>query len=394
MRKNYNKKEPRIDRPSKSVKISNNREIKSNNNNVIPNKNINKNRVNTRRNRVINKYNNYPPRFSGNKGNAFVKTVMTNLKNINKNKKANNKTNRTRNRSNIIDCILNPYKMCLTNRYFAIFPTQMKVVKLGFYYNYTVNFKNGDRLLWYPYGVGFQQVYNENNALKDGTANCFSNLFGIDMNDLNSVQAYCTTPCSIHGKYRLIGATLKLTNTTALTSKGGNVFVARMDDDRGAPVYMHRANAATTEKIINPNSEGTSPVIPQIFEALNDLYNNATIKNNAPGTATIYINEVNNKLGNDIFSSYNEYNSANYTFAQNQYQSNIHGGNGIGNNVKFYIRYSNNSPQTYLIEMWQVVEVAPGPTASYGGLGQDSIKGASKKIMEIINNSHPIKIIY
>lgn len=346
-------------------------------------KQFNQTRNDTKPSELNKNINNVPKRTKNTTSNIFSKTLVTNLK------------IRKFNNNNIIDLVLNPYKMVLSNEYYSIFPTQLKVIRMGYYFKWTYNMVSGKRVLWYPYGVGFQKMFNEHHIVttEQKQIDMFSNLFMSHLSDNTKFHAIPVTCSSIPGKYRLIGATLKCTNVTPATNKAGTVFIAKSDDDHGGPFYTAIPQGYEFPTIVQNNQTSNSAY--GIQKELNLKLDNAPVKNTAPGTATIIINEVNNKEGNNIFNSYDEYNNVAYGFGSTLDQSEQRDTGGIANNTKYMLTFEGSGDgQMYLFEMWTVIEVCPLPETGFGGMAHDSSKGVSKRINKIINDTSNIRIIY
>lgn len=276
--------------------------------------------------------------------------------------------------------------MAINNEYYSIFPSDLKVIKLSLYNNVAVPLSDKDMLVWFPYGVGFDKFISEGYQVANEVVKYYSCLYKLTDVD-QKITLIPTNTCSIPGKYRIIGASLKLTNVTNVTNKGGNVFINRLDDDNASPIYFGDS-AKTTPFALTTATDWEKT----LKELLDTPGVNSSIKQNVSGTSTVVINEVNNKKGNDIFSSFNEYNSTAYKTGSSAKFLDVSYDRGLGHNIKYKMQATNLTTQRYLVEMWQILEVAPLQGSTSASLGQDSLKGCSQSIMRIINKSNPFKI--
>jgi hypothetical protein len=361
MKKSKNKKEPRTGVNSNIVNQLNN---------VKPKK---KSRNNNRKYKYKNK------------SNYFKATPITNLSRplVPFSKRSNNS-------KKITDFILNPYKMGLNNEFYSIYPTELKVVKMSLYSRAAVIMQADEYLTWFPYGVGSKTVIDQySNIDIDGSGhhiNHFSNTFHTNVN--KEVLALPTKTIDFKCRYRVIGCSLKITNLTSITNKNGCVFITKgVNENNASPVYYYSAQQPYVYKILNATFTNA------INELLNANQQNAPIKNNINSTQTAYLNEINNKQGNIIFTGDSEYLQTTYYASSSNGVAYISGNNKPNNSVYYNMHFANDSPQTYLFEQWQIIEANPSGESIIGGLARDSLKGCSNRIQNLINKVNPIRVV-
>lgn len=355
------KKEPRIDIPD------------------LPNKN-----------RIFNR--GFKPKIRIGQKITYKQPRPTNLMfRFTKNKNNNNNNNNRRNRfSKILDFLLHPYKMALNNEFYSIFPTSFKIVRMSVYTRIETTVANGDKFLWYPYGVG-NRPYMESMASIDfnghGPLTKYSNLYRY-IASADSVAPISVNMIDFPCRYRLIGASFRITNTTNINSKSGNLFITK-DSLEGAnyPTYFPAYN-------VIPNNDFKFNLI----DIFHNNVNNAAIKNNISAVQTFTINEVNTCKGNDIFCGGSEYLSDAYkrynlnTTVSDDYLVMQSATNRFANNVVYRIDHSASTSQSIVIEQWQIVDVIPAGTSAIAGLAHDSIRGCNPRMISIIDKSNPIEI--
>jgi len=383
---------------NKSNNNNNNYKNRDNDNNYKSN--LNRRRNNLYNNRFkINRNRNNDVRKTNFKNNEnYTKMFIPKILNIGfknsrqtKNQNNNRNSNRYRNykavnkNKRIVDLILNPYKMALSNEFYSIFPSQSKVIKFSIYANYNILPDNDDKLMWFPYGIGFRstmehlRVHETQDSSFTITSTRYFNIIhkhGVNMELLPAPLS------EFKGKYRIIGATLKITNTTPLNARGGTFFIANNLLDNPIPGY------SVVERInINQDIGGTDTNYDAAFEM---DYNNVPVKANFSGIDVVVINEINNKNGNNIFSSSDEFLSSRYNEESDAMISNLDNSGATGINSKYIVKFSCNDTQSYLLETWTIVELSPDPGTGVQSLAIDSSKGVSKRISNIIDTTNHI----
>lgn len=299
-------------------------------------------------------------------------------------------------KSKILDYLLNPYKMVLDAKYFSIFPSQMKVIRLSLYHTWKFNtaFR---RMLWWPYGVGFTNLvenykvrisnYNVEEVATHKT-NAYSNFAWIEALDGNSYTTHTVPTIGIIGKYRVIGASLKITNVSSLATKGGTVYIARDESDKGYPGYTYNDALKSVADVPDFTNDAN------IMYSLHQPHDNVSIKRLYSCTESPIINEVNIHEGNAIFNSSDEYLQAAYIpgnviLPVNTERLAYPQETTTGINVKYFIELQANAQQSYMVESWTVLELSPDPNSSAGfmSMAQDSNVGANAYMKQVIYKS-------
>jgi hypothetical protein len=332
-------------------------------------------------------------------------TVFTNNQNIKKLRRMNN---------NKLFYLSNPMLAVKEMRLFSIYSSSERVIHRG-YYNYNVlSFEVGNNytLSWTPNGAGFKRMLDDTPAayliantgpVNLGHPDSFTTIMytTVDNNlnpqtEINFVkEAFVDIP----GRYRIVGATMKITNITPVVNKCGNVFTASYVGEGATNVYF-----LSTYPFASTQNYGNSGLPPMTFTYLkdnnfsNNLFNLSSKNSFSAAEKPILLNFINVGPSANNFSNYNEYLQVPYnsthgfgswscgcigpsiidTGKPNQPQA-------IGNNVVFNVYFSGmTEPQNFSIETFYNIEIQPIGSSTFNSLAKPSRSKVSDRQERIL----------
>lgn len=182
---------------------------------------------NTRFRRADKGYFIQPRRFYRRTLNQKISTLNQKVNRL-INKKENKATNTNRpSKLPKYNKLVSPMDMALCNRYISIYPSSSRVIRTSTYSRFTLNFNVAHTLIWFPYAVNFNfgPEEFEVDVLHDKIANELSSFIAHADGIQGHFRLTNLTKCGVFGSYRLIGATIKIKNTTPEINKGGEYTV-------------------------------------------------------------------------------------------------------------------------------------------------------------------------
>lgn len=351
----FYRKDPRIDKANLPLRRG-----------TLRGRDINKNllyrrKINIRNNRGVRKRPKIKPRYNQPATNIVKRQL--------------NKP-RTKNK---LHYLLNPMNAVLERKLFSVFFSEDKIMRFGVFtsWNFTTSTTENYNSLWFPLGAAMAQYVwprDKDNATCDKFAS-----FWWGTTSTQSCHCMYQNQITVFGKYRVIGSEMKITNTTNMTNRGGNYLVGEVSIEDVAPLYVNKNTFVHDSLDIDINSikacYGTS------------LANIAT-KQMYTADDICLIRFVNAYESNRIYSNYNEY-------LQSVYVGNtISSGHCVrendevvGNNIGYVINwYMTSAVQTYLIELYSVVEVIPDPSRNMGMATYPSTSKLNNYEQRAVNN--------
>lgn len=399
-----------------NVNPSNNQRRRRMRRNRIVRRRMRGNRRRLIRNRVINNRLNYINRkINNNKNNISNK----NKNNINNN--INNKINKTNNKidklsddlsklslslfpktTNIyrklkeprIDKYVTPMEMGLSHRFTSLFKTGNRIRYMSLYNRFEID--NSvipsfvAKYLWFPYSVNFQSYPDLSIKVSDGqegstSPNIISPLIRITTNtstrSVEGMSVYNCSACGLVGNYRLVGATLKITNLSPFNTKAGSYIIYKLNENTAYPAFY--ANTLVPAK---PNSPNYTNVVGTLANLNHDQ---VMLKQSFSASDIGYIHEYNIYEGNNIFQTPNEYIGADYLDGDEPVAKWL--GNPQGNNIKYEIDIPTTTTlQSYLVETWQILEIVPNPSLNLDNTTDFQTHIFNEDVLDEIRRKMPI----
>lgn len=283
------------------------------------------------------------------------------------------------------DKLYTALEMYLMGKYYSFFKTSNMIVRLTNYSSYSVTLPPNKKCaaLYYPY---FYPYVPDNILLQPNGVNVFADQCSNFMfyND-TTLQCPIANKLTVAGNFRLIAATMKVTNTTTNSQKGGSFTIYRLTQTQGQPIYLHTGTALTNNLYI-----------ASIIALMAGNYDNEPVKFLYNGNQTALANEYGVIDGNTIFQQYDEY-MGGKTETQTDATQQTAGGdsskfNPTGLNVKYLIQFDPvTTEQTYKIQTFAVFEVVPVSTSAMATLAFKGDKCVSESVVEEAKNSFNLK---
>lgn len=252
----------------------------------------------------------------------------------------------------------------------SLIRTHNKVIYVNNYTSTTVSIGNDiGYLLWFPY---FYPNYNNDYMINTEQDEQYvvDKACGLLRFYRGVLRPLPTTRIDMEGEYRLVSATMKVTNITANTNKGGCYTIYRLTNDTGTPFFYNSQH-------VNTN---TSPMLDAIPPMMTANYDANPTKYLFNANEVAYADEYNIYEGNTIFQGWEEYMGMAYSHRSNYTDVSIMDFNPHGINVKYLVKIDGiAAEQTYKIETWQLYEIIPQQT---------SIIAASAKLQEHVVAPH------
>jgi hypothetical protein len=280
-----------------------------------------------------------------------------------------------------IDKLTLPMNMGLTSRYVSLVPTPNRIVYCSVYtrVDLITSSANPTSLVFFPYCVNFQNFKNISIASNNGTdiaSLCDRTTPMILIRGAASVSSLelpaASTQCGLTGNYRLVGATLKITNTSPYVSREGTYMVYRIVDDTFLPWFYSTAHPpAYFHNRVN-----------DFAKLLNKNYDQVKVKQAFAASDVGLVNEFNVYEGNTNFQSPCEYIGCRY---ESDSSSTCVAPNPVGTNATYLVKIpSTVQENSYLIESWQVLEIIPDPSLNLDNLAQMQSHVVTEEVLKEI----------
>lgn len=263
------------------------------------------------------------------------------------------------------------------------------ILYVKIYNKATLPFGYNSWLLWFPYY--YPTIYSDTLITTQDSivpADAVSSLisFRTDINNaiLNPIVDTIT---KVTGVFRLVSATLKVTNITPLIDMGGSISAYRDVSNELFPLLY------TTQE----PPDATSEYLGDLRAYLNGRsLETLPTKLVSDFSQSLEIDEFNVSQGNTIMQSTREYIGIDMTADRNQSVYNFFQPKTInpqGTNIKYLLNIippNVNKPQTLLFERWIIFEVEPDLDSTLGTLADKDNKIATQAVINEAKQFFPI----
>lgn len=292
-----------------------------------------------------------------------------------------------------IDKMVSPMDMGLSCAFTSIFPTGNRIRYMSLYNRYEFTTNNTGymkSLLWFPYAINFQSYPDLAITISDGTEDgttqpdtiCplivtarLAPATSINLN-MNSTSA-----CGLVGNYRVIGASFKITNTTAFINKAGSYMVYKLNENTAFPPF-YNSN-------LLPNLTNCPDYTSTIQKVVTASHDQVMLKQSFSCSDKCLINEYNTYEGNNIFQTPNEYIGSSYISGAEPIAQ--WDGNPQGCNIKYQLDFPPTpSINSYIFESWQILEIVPDPGLNLDNITDFQTHVFNPEIIDQIRKSMPI----
>lgn len=288
------------------------------------------------------------------------------------------------------DRVYSAMSLYLRNQNMSLYDSNQKVVYFNNYNAYTCSVANNNfYMLWYPYfypctdPTRMRMTYDSTNV---GINACSNLLYGYGE---NITTLYECNQIKVYGMQRLVCATMKISNITPNTNKGGAYTIYRLTNNFGTPLIYNNSVAFDT-KVDTQDISSNNDII-------NGKYSNSSVKYLFGGNEIGIIDEYNVTQGNTMFCNWQEYLGNRITDRGSDFLE-IHnsvGGwaekNAIGVNIKYLIHFDPITVnQTYKIETWSLFEVVPPQDSFLASTATLPAHIATKSVIDDIKMRFPI----
>jgi hypothetical protein len=261
------------------------------------------------------------------------------------------------------DILYDAFELYKMGKYYSFYKTPSLIIRLPVYTTLTITtvINTSTRLMWFPYAYPYinADVYRIG-INSDVIPNIFSNIMvsGTTSNGFKPVSQV-----DIPGNYRLLCASMKITNITTNTNKGGAYTVYKTTRSEGQPVVYNSGIQYETNV----------PPYTTDLALMEQNYDQEPIKYLFNANQTAQVDEYNVIQGNTIFQGDNEYMGARtepitaYNILPIGQKPILFNPQGI--NVKYVVHIDAiNNVQTYKIQTLAIFEVSPRPGTSISAI--------------------------
>lgn len=317
-------------------------------------------------------------------GGGPLKPINSDI-NKNANDPNNKKTKEIR-----YDKLYSAISMYYMSKYYSFYKTTNMIIRLPVYttFSFVVD-PNTDpaSFVWYPYFYPYFQPIRVRATNENLAANRLSN-FILRLN--NDLYPYDPTAVTIRGNYRLITATMKVSNTTTNSNKGGSYTLYRITRSETSPIFYNDTLGL-----------GNEPPITAIRNMLGYIYTNEPCKYLYNANQMALANEYGVIDGNTIFQGFNEYMGERNPTATAFYVASAGSDSGgIGDNFNpqgLNVKYiglidPTTTAQTYKIECIQIFEVTPLSADSVAALAYKGDKCATPQVIAQAKNKFNFEV--
>lgn len=320
------------------------------------------------------------------KTTSLGSTAIKNVNNGNKSTANNPSTNKREIRYDRLYDAFTLYKM---GKYYSFYRSPNLIVRIPIYntwtFTLTVNYEA--QILWFPYAYPYLSPDYRVGDQDDRIPDTYSYLFVRNIPSAGSDYIKCSLS-DINGTYRLLSASMRITNITTNTNKGGSYTIYRLTNNEGQPCVFNFTDghgALNYPATINA-------------EVCKGDYNQELIKFVYNGNQVGQIDEYNVYQGNTIFQSATEYMGSKTPNSYSNRSLPV-GGNALtynpqGLNIKYLIKIDPMSTiQVYKIQSVSIFEVCPSQSTTTASLAYKVDKIASSEVLKKAKDSFPLKII-
>lgn len=291
-----------------------------------------------------------------------------------------------------IDKVVTPMEMGLSHQFTSIFKTGNRIRYMSLYNRFEMTNSNtgNTKMLWFPYCVNFQSYPDLSITVSDGNEgsiqpNVINPIVRIVTNRLTDVAevltVYNCASCGLIGNYRIVGASMKITNLSPFNTKAGSYIIYKLNENTTYPPFY---NSVTPPNLTN------SPDYAALLTSLVNLnHDQVMLKQSFSASDVGYIHEYNVYEGNNIFQTPNEYIGVDYISGVEPVA--LWSGNPQGNNIKYQIDIQTTSTtQSYLIECWQIIEIVPDPSLNLDNITDFQTHVFNDEVLDEIRRKMPI----
>jgi hypothetical protein len=320
------------------------------------------------------------------------KTSLTGgpLKNTNtKNKKNMNDPNMIRKEIRY-DKLYNAFEMYNMGKYYSFYKTTNMIIRIAIYstYNIVFNANNNCSFIWLPYAYPFLDgrfiiTHNDSQHVADSYCDFFWSEHASTMNIPSSTRS------SIPGNYRLIAASLKISNITTNSLKGGSYTVYRISKNDLQPIYYNKDEDVDSY-------EDVYSIARRMMEFEN--YENEPIKYLYNANQVCQCNEYGVIQGNDIFQDCTEYMGSRTSLISSTQTGTIGGDvnnfNPNGVNIKYVGKFDGTTTQqSYKIQSIKIFEVTPDSNNSFSAAAFKGSKSVTPNVIMQAKNKFNLECI-
>lgn len=294
-----------------------------------------------------------------------------------------------------IDKMVSPMDMGLSCAFTSIFPTGNRIRYMSLYNRYEINTNSVannqyNSFIWFPYAVNFQSYPDLAITVSDGTEDGTRQpdticplVRTVRLVNATTIQLSMssTSACGLVGNYRVIGASMKITNTTAFTNKAGSYMVYKLNENTAFPPFYNAK--------LQPNATNSPDYTLILQNVVNANHDQVMLKQSFAASDKCLINEYNTYEGNNIFQTPNEYIGSSYISGAEPVAQ--WDGNPQGCNIKYQLDFPPTpSVNSYILETWQILEIVPDPGLNLDNITDFQTHVFNPDIVEQIRKSMPI----
>lgn len=343
-----------------------------------------------RKPRNQNKQNEIKNKVENNKISNEIKDLTKMMSNMNLGGGAVKNTNKALIKKEVRnDRIYSAMSLYLRNQTMSLFETNQKIMYFNSYSTYTVaTGSDPTHILWFPYfypcvdPTKMKIQYDD----VDVGIDCSSN-FIYKYGDQNA-KYFVANPINVEGMQRLVCTTMKITNITPNTNKGGAYTVYRLTDNKGTPLIF--SSQLAYDEFLDTHDVSNND------EVMLGNHDNCSTKYLFGGNEVGIIDEYNVCEGNTIFGSWTEYlgnelEDWNSGFVLHCSSMGWSKQNPQGINIKYLINIEGMLlTQTYKFETWSLFEVIPPQDSILASTATLQTHIATKKVIDQIKAKFPI----
>jgi hypothetical protein len=271
-------------------------------------------------------------------------------------------------------------------KYYSFYKTTNMILRIAIYstYNLTFNANLTAGFIWYPYA--YPHIPSGFKVSSNYTPDSYCDFYWGETGSTLNVTSSNTS--NIPGMYRLIAASLKVSNITTNSLKGGSYTIFRTSRNEGQPcLYLYSDDAGSDDQVMQINAE-----------LLTGLYENEPIKCLYNANQVALCNEFGVIQGNTIFQGSDEYMGCKsqkiMTSKTNPVGGPLSGFNPQGVNVKYIGRFdATTTQQSYKLQCVKVFEVTPLSTDVIAATTFKGSKSVNASVLDQAKNYFNLQVL-
>jgi hypothetical protein len=286
------------------------------------------------------------------------------------------------------DKLYNAMQMYKMGKYYSFYKTPSMIVRLALYscYQFSLDVDTTGSFLWLPY---FFPYISPNFKVDTSGLNMTPNVACNFITRSGNSQLY--HPSSIvdtMGSYRLITASLKISNTTTNSQKGGSYTIYRVCRNEGQPVLTNsNVEISFNEAVAVTNTE-----------VMSTKYDNEPTKYLYTANQIALINEYGVIEGNTIFQQVHEYmgnrsseSTSNSLLPLGGFPKDF---NPDGVNVKYVAKFeAPTTKQSYTAQAFTVFEFIPVSTSVMATMAFKGSQSVLPQVVQQAKNSFNLQVL-